>query len=474
MLNITQNDYNIIKQRNVERYVKLNLLDFQYRVIDEISGNILTCSMQCDADSDLKRSCSVSLVVAKKTFDIQPGGRIWLDKYIQVYIGLKNIYTDEIQWYNQGIYLIDAPSWQYNATNNTLTFSGLDLMSKLTGERNGQLAGIPTTIKQGESVREAMIATLKLGGFTKYIISECTNRDGSIQAVPYDIEIDQGGYVFDILSALRDILPQYQIYFDVDGVFHYELIPSGEDEPVLIDDDTWDSVLIEENINTDFSSVKNYIEVYGRTHEPEYYPSEISVSNNVITMAITKLTELAEYNLIGFTPNAAVSGNIQLNINDFGAKDLVDSNGSHITSLENNVYYVAQYQKNGTWLFLGHQQARATWADENPESPFYINGTVGQIREVLCGGDYDNIMSDELALDRAKIEIYWKCRLNDSLTLNVIPIPWIDVNIVVSHVTKDNTTQNRYIVKSYSVEYGDVSANMSITMISFYPYYPIY
>lgn len=474
MLNITQNDYNIIKQRNVERYVKLNLLDFQYRVIDEISGNILTCSMQCDADSDLKRSCSVSLVVAKKTFDIQPGGRIWLDKYIQVYIGLKNIYTDEIQWYNQGIYLIDAPSWQYNATNNTLTFSGLDLMSKLTGERNGQLAGIPTTIKQGESVREAMIATLKLGGFTKYIISECTNRDGSIQAVPYDIEIDQGGYVFDILSALRDILPQYQIYFDVDGVFHYELIPSGEDEPVLIDDDTWDSVLIEENINTDFSSVKNYIEVYGRTHEPEYYPSEISVSNNVITMAITKLTELAEYNLIGFTPNAAVSGNIQLNINDFGAKDLVDSNGSHITSLENNVYYVAQYQKNGTWLFLGHQQARATWADENPESPFYINGTVGQIREVLYGGDYDNIMSDELALDRAKIEIYWKCRLNDSLTLNVIPIPWIDVNIVVSHATKDNTTQNRYIVKSYSVEYGDVSANMSITMISFYPYYPIY
>lgn len=474
MLNITQNDYNIIKQRNVERYVKLNLLDFQYRVVDEISGNILTCSMQCDADSDLRRSCSVSLVVANKTFDIQPGGHIWLDKYIQVYIGLKNIYTDEIQWYNQGIYLIDAPSWQYNATNNTLTFSGLDLMSKLTGERNGQLAGIPTTIKQGESVREAMIATLKLGGFTKYIISECTNRDGSIQAVPYDIEIDQGGYVFDILSALRDILPQYQIYFDVDGVFHYELIPSGEDEPVLIDDDTWDSVLIEENINTDFSSVKNYIEVYGRTHEPEYYPSEISVSNNVITMAITKLTELAEYNLIGFTPNASVSGNIQLNVNDFGAKDLVDSNGSHITSLENNVYYVAQYQKNGTWLFLGHQQARATWADENPDSPFYINGTVGQIREVLCGGDYDNIMSDELALDRAKIEIYWKCRLNDSLTLNVIPIPWIDVNIVVSHATKDNTTQNRYIVKSYSVEYGDVSANMSITMISFYPYYPIY
>lgn len=474
MLNITQNDYNIIKQRDVERYIKLNLLDFQYRTVDEISGNMLSCSIQCDADSDLRRSCNVSLVAANKTFDIQPGGRIFLDRYIQVYIGLKNIYTCEIQWYNQGIYLIDAPTWQYDATNNTLSFSGLDLMSKLTGVRNGQLEGIPTAIKKGESVREAMIATLKLGGFTKYIVSECKNRDGSIQAVPYDIEIDQGGYVFDILSALRDILPQYQIYFDADGVFHYELIPSGEDEPVMIDDDIWESVLVGENVNTNFASVKNYIEVYGRTHNPEYYPSAISVAGAVVTMTIAKLTKLNEYDIIGFTPNSAVSGNVQLAVNSFGAKDLVDSNGKHITSLENNVYYVAQYQANGTWLFLGHQQAKATWKDENPDSPFYVNGTVGVIRQVLCGGEYDNIISDELALERAKVEIYWKCRLNDSLTLDIIPIPWLDVNIVVSHAPKDSTTQNRYIVKSYSVDYSSVSSTMSVSMISFYPYYPMY
>ena len=474
MLNITQNDYNIIKQRNVERYIKVNLLDFQYRIVDEISGNMVSCSVQCDADSDLRRSCSVSLVVVDKTFDIKPGGRIFLDRYIQVYVGLKNNRTNEIQWYNQGIYLIDAPTWQYDATNNTLSFSGLDLMSKLTGARNGQLEGIPTVIKKGESVRDAMIATLKLGGFTKYIVSECKNRDGTVQAVPYDIEIDQGGYVFDILSALRDILPQYQIYFDVDGVFHYELIPSGEDEPVLIDDDIWDSVLIGENIDTDFASVKNYIEVYGRTHDPEYYPSTISVSGATITLAIEKLTTLNEYDVIGFTPQTAVSGNIQLSVNSFGTKKLVDSNGSYITSLDKDIYYVAQYQKDGTWLFLGHQQAKGIWKDDNPDSPFYVNGTTGIIRQVLCGGDYDNIVSDELALERAKIEIYWKCRLNDSITLDIIPIPWMDVNIVVSHASKDSTTQNRYIVKSYSVDYSSVSSTMSVSMISFYPYYPIY
>ena len=474
MLNITQNDYNIVKQRINERYIKVNILDFQYRTVDEISGNMLSCSVQCDADSDLRRSCSVSLVVKDNSFNIQSGGKIWLDKYIQVYIGLKNIHTQEIQWYNQGIYLIDAPTWNYDATTNTLSFSGLDLMSKLTGARNGQLQGMPTVIKQGESVREAMIATLALGGFTRYVVSECTNRNGAIQAVPYDIEIDQGGFVYDILSALRDILPQYQIYFDVNGVFHYDLIPTGEDEPVVITDDIWKSILIGEDISTDFASVKNYVEVYGYTHDPEHYPSEISVSGDTITMTIASLTALNENDIIGFTPTSAVSGNIQLSVNSFGAKKLVDSNGNYIKSLDANTYYVAMYQSNGTWKFLGHQQAQATWSDDNPDSPFYINGSVGIIRQVLCGGEYENIQSDELALERAKIEIYWKCRLNDSITLNVAPIPWLDVNIVVSHAPKNEVEEKRYIIKSYSVDYGNVEATMSVSMISYYGYYPMY
>ena len=474
MLNITQNDYNIVKQRINERYIKINILDFQYRTVDEISGNMLSCSVNCDADSDLRRNCSVSLVVRDNSFDIQSGGKIWLDKYIQVYIGLKNIYTQEIQWYNQGIYLIDAPTWQYDATNNTLSFSGLDLMSKLTEARNGQLQGIPTVIKQGESVREAMIATLALGGFTKYVVSECANRDGTIQAVPYDIEIDQGGFVYDILSALRDILPQYQIYFDINGVFHYDLIPTGEDEPVVITDDIWKNILIGEDISTDFASVKNYIEVYGYTHSPEHYPSEISVSGATVTMTIASLTALNENDIIGFTPTSAVSGNIQLSVNSFGAKNLVDSNGNYITSLDANTYYVAIYQSNGTWKFLGHQQAQAVWSDKNPDSPFYINGPVGVIRQVLCGGEYENIQSDELALERAKIEIYWKCRLNDSITLNIVPIPWLAVNIVVSHAPKDEVEEKRYIIKSYSVDYGSVEATMSVSMISYYGYYPMY
>ena len=477
---INQNDYNIVKQPYITQYIKLYILNFEYNKVDEISGNLISCSVSIDSNSDIRRTCNVSLVVNDTSFDIQSGSKIWMDKYIQPYIGYQNIYTGEIQWYNQGIYLINQPSWAYSATNNTLSFQGVDLMSKLTGLRNGNLPGLPTVIAQGENVREAIIATIGLGGFTKYVVSECLNEiDGKevIQEVPYDIKIDTGGTLYDILSKLRDILPQYQIYFDVNGVFHYELIPSGEDDPVLVDDDIWDAVLIDESVSTDFESVKNEIVVLGRSHDITNFPSEISINGSNVTMTIASIHELADGTMIGFVlPNDLNSETgIYLNVNGSGIVTLVNSAGTKINSLSKDDYYVAVYKSvdgQNSWLFLGHQQANATWQDKNPDSPFYVNGTVGTIREVLSGGEYDNIQSDELALERAKVEIYWKCRLNDSIQLSCIPIPWLDVNTIITHADRDTTEQDRYMIKTIQMDYS-VENVMTISAITLYPFYPV-
>ena len=474
MINISQNDYNVIKQKYSNRYIKINLLDFQYHIVDEISGEMISCNVSVDSDSDLRRSCNVSFVVNNNSFLVQPGGKIWLDKYIQVFVGLENIYTNEIQWYSQGIYLINAPGWTYNASTNTLSFSGLDLMSKLTGLRSGQLQGIPTVITQGSNVRQAIISTLALGGFTQYVVSSCLNRDGSLQNVPNDIEISQEGTLYDILAALRDILPNYQIYFDINGVFHYDKIPTGVDEPVFLTDDIFNKILIEESINTDFESVKNYISVYGRTHDVEHYSTDTEVNGDVISLTIPSISSLSDNILIGFTTPASgsISGNLSLNINNLGEENLVNSNGINISSLSNNVYYVASYQSStNTWLFLGHHQAQGIAQDDNPDSPFYVGGSVGMLRTVLSGGDYDNIQSDELALERAKFELYQRARLNDSLSLTIIPIPWLDVNMVISHLSKNTNQTNYYLIKSYSVDY-DVTGTMTINAITMYDYYP--
>lgn len=303
MINIGAEDYNVLKQQYIKKYIRLELLDFQYNIVDELSGNMTKCSINVDSTSDLRRSCDLGFVVTTSTFDIKAGSKLWLDKFCRPYVGYENMRTGEIQWYNQGIYLVNNPQWSYNASTNEISMQVLDLMSKLTGLRNGNLEGIPTKIAKDENVREAIIKTIELGGFTKYICEECKTKDGTIVPVPYDIEIDVGGTVYDILSSLRDIMPNYQIYFDINGVFHYEPIPLAHDDPVLIDDDLFNNVLISENINTDFESVKNYVEVLGHTWDVDYYsPSDkTTVNGGTITPTFADLKALEDGTAVGIT-----------------------------------------------------------------------------------------------------------------------------------------------------------------------------
>ncbi len=493
-LNITQDDYNILRQSYIKQYIKLDLLDFNMNVVDELSGNLIGLSVAVDANADLRRSCECSLVVTDSSFEIKPGGKIFLDKYIRPWIGYLNIRTGNIQWYNQGIYLINAPSYQYDAATYTLSFSGLDLMSKLTGLRNGELPGVPTKIPQGSDVRGAIIAALELGGFNKYIVSECKNVDGAIQEVPYDIEIAQGGTVYEILKELRDILPQYQMFFDVDGVFHYEMIPSGKDAPTLIDDDVWQNILISESVSTDFENVKNYIEVYGRSHDIDHFSDKTTVSGSTVTLHIPSLTPtetggspLQEWTEIGFVPPSDATGSIYLTITagaseaepiTLGTYRFVNKDGSSVNKLEKGKYYVGQFQVNGTFLDLGQDQAYGIAYDDNPNSPFYVgdpvgSSSVGIIRHVCYSGEYDNIMSNDLAKQRADIELYWRCRLNDSISLATIPIPWLDVNIIMSHAMKLQGDPKKYMIQSYNAQYGDTNS-MTISASSWYPYYTEY
>ena len=493
-LNITQDDYNILRQSYIKQYIKLDLLDFNMNVVDELSGNLIGLSVTVDANADLRRSCECSLVVTDSSFEIKPGSKIWLDKYIRPWIGYLNMRTGNIQWYNQGIYLINAPSYQYDAATYTLSFSGLDLMSKLTGLRNGELPGVPTKIPQGSDVRGAIIAALELGGFNKYIVSECKNVDGTIQEVPYDIEIAQGGTVYEILKELRDILPQYQMFFDVDGVFHYEMIPSGKDAPTLINDDVWQNILISESVSTNFEDVKNYIEVYGRSHDIDHFSDNTTVDGATVTLHIPSLTPtttgefpLQEWTLVGFVPPSDVTGDIQLTITasaseaeptTLGTYRFVNKDGSSVNKLEKDKYYVAQFQADNTFLDLGQDQAYGIAYDNNPNSPFYVgdpigSSSVGIIRHVCYSGEYDNIMSNDLAKQRAEIELYWRCRLNDSISLAIIPIPWLDVNIIMSHAMKLQGDPKKYMIQSYNVTYGDTNS-MTISASSWYPYYTEY
>ena len=70
-----------------------------------------------------------------------------------------------------------------------------------------------------------------------------------------------------MISQLRDINAGYQTYFDQDGIFWFNAIPTGSNEQIRVTDDIWNKVLISYKKTTDFESVKNSIEVYGKTQD---------------------------------------------------------------------------------------------------------------------------------------------------------------------------------------------------------------
>lgn len=484
MISLSQADLQILKQKNTALYLKIQILSFesgQYKVDDEISGSLMDLSIDVDADSDLRRSCNLTLIAVDDKFNAEPGSDVWLDKYIKILVGYNNILTGEIQWYNQGIFMVNVPSWTYDATTNSLSLQGLDLMAKMTGLRNGYLPGVPTLIPEGSNVRDAIIATIKLAGFEQYVVEECKNVDGVIQEVPYDIQIDRGGTLYNLLEELRDILPNYQVYFDIDGIFHYEPIPADEDEPITMTDSILQDVLIGEDVNTDFESVRNVIEVYGRTNEVDYYCETPEIKSiryeganvNVLTLPNFAGSEAYDYNeTLGFIAPSG-SGNfefVSMNANGSQPKSLADPNGTIIRSLSEGEYYVIQFRyEEPPYILLGHDQVYAIAKDLNVNSPFYVYGSIGEIRKVCYGGEYDNIINDDLALQRANIELYWATRLNDSITLSTLPIPWLDVNILFTHTARGQE-EKKYIIKSFSVTYSD-SVSMNINAITFYPYY---
>ena len=393
--------------------------------------------------------------------------KIKSDKYIRVWIGTMSLITGEVEYTNCGIYIIDAPSYNYDPSTNTLTLSLLDLMAKLTGVRNGYLEGVPVVLSAGENIRQAIIDTLALGGFTKYIVEEAPSPG----TIPNDLEFSQGATIYDLLSGLRDIYPDYELFVDVDGTFFYKPIPTGEGDPVLVDDTLWSNIVTSEQINVDFQNVKNSIEVYGRMHEPAHFSTETTISGSNITLTIADVTEYTEDMIYGFTltDNPGYT-NMNLQIGSLSSLPITLDDGTTIATIEaesGEVYYCVQY-KGTYWNWLGHLQAYGMAEDTDTNSPFDINGTVGTIRLPLYGGEYENIFSDDLARQRAEFELWLHTNMNNTITLTCVPVSWLDVNILVSYTDMRNNETNLYIIKS--INYGLApSDNMTITMMRFYP-----
>ena len=403
----TQNQYDVTLQPLRDIDCKIAVLDFDYTLLDEISGVTTDISLSIDADSDVRRTASISINL-KNDLSISPsqkfywkaGNKYWFDKFVQIYTAIKDVRTDEYVWVNQGIYCINTPSISYDATSNILSFQAVDLMSKLTGMRNGQLEGMTYTVPAGSSIKGAVEGILLEQGFTNYIL-----YDSPQATTPEDVNIDAGGTAYDLLSQLRDINANWEMFFDVDGVFHWQQIPSGkvivdqstgeigEPQP-LVDDVIWKKIYKNFSYDTSFEDVKNCVEVLGKVHEANEFAT---VSGTGATRNLTLSKAKADYLnntwIVSFgiqvdesgVPVALATPILYLNVYDSTNTQIGTINIISTPITFGNEQFIIKMDVGATvndflLEYEGFLQPRAIAFENNPDSPFYV----GESTQYTC------------------------------------------------------------------------------------------
>lgn len=440
-MDITQDKLNVLNQSIRNKKIKIELLDFNLKTIDTIESEIVSGSLTFNANNDIRRSGNIEMVIPLY-FDIDTflmtsgttyvgyGGKIWLDKNVKIWVGIEdiNIYPIEIVWYNMGIYLINQPTQLYTSTQRTISFECIDLMAKLSGLRNGYLTNLTTNIESDiynsitlvwdrVLIKDVLISVLtELGGISKYNIDDIPVI---YQYLPYDIKINSGGTVLDILIKIRDCIPNWEFFFDENGVFIFQPIPSGETFPVY---PVYQSHIIQDKLSLDFQNVKNQIVVYGLLNDVVGYTEDVVYDTvlDVLKLYFTTFNT-ASLNIKGAKiAFKALSTTI---LNPRLDKLAIYSGGSMVfsaslVSFENSLSYVeeslANYKNvlipneiyvirvidaptsldgslvspftrfNTTCDLYSKQQASGCIVNDNVDSPFYINRNISE-HNYYCG-----------------------------------------------------------------------------------------
>ena len=433
-----QFDTTLQNVRNIN--CKLFVLDTNYTILDEISGKTEAVSLSVQADSDIRRTANINMVVKDDSqqtnssiFYWKVGNPYWFDKYIQIYVAIQDVHTDEYVWVNEGIYMVNSPTITYDARTNSLSFEAVDLMSKMTGLRNGYLEGMTYSVPVGSTITTTIESILIEQGFTQYIL-----YDPPQLTTPQDIKIDAGGTAYDLLCQLRDINSNWEMFFDVDGVFHFQQIPSGKvitdpstgevGEPTPVVDDTiWNKLNVSYTLDTSFEDVKNYVEVLGKVHEPNEY-AVVTISGNTLTAKLNNLLATYYNNdwIIG-VPIITSSldddpSTLSTPIQTIVVQDVANVNISNI-SLSNpimvgNQYYCLRLSFGASAIdiatYLGKLQPRALAFEDNPESPFYV----GTSTKYMCAAGHYVDFADEREL---YITDYAPNVANTNMIVNVSP-----------------------------------------------------
>lgn len=460
--------------------VRVDLLDTDFELIEELVGHVISLSPTISSTSDIRRICSLQMHIENKANLSSMSQRIWYDNLIRVYHGIDDGNT--VHWYMLGTFLLNENSYTYDAKTQEVTLGLVDMMSAATEIRGSQIGAGGVKIPAGESVRDAFIATVSaFSPFARFNVVEFPDT------VPYDLEFQPTDYPYAILSKLLELWPLYQMYYSVDGIFTVDVIPDGIDDPIEIPSDVMDEIIISEKRSNSAKDVRNTTELFGREINADYTAEACETASGVYNLTIsTDFEVLGAGSTYSFTPDSASIVGQQIKVQDLPEYPIYEQANDGTEAplaagvMEADVHYVVRYAANKFYLqgesqirVIVQEVSREQTPEEiaafkeanacrnvrfivNPDSPFAAD-KIGTWRQVLKDGEYAGIYTNSLAYERAVFENYKKTRLQDSAEIQCLLIPFLDVNQKIEYHEFNSSHPNSLtITKSGELATSDI------------------
>ena len=132
----------IDKVKNKQQFVKITVLDWQERPLQNITGKVIDGNINLDGSSAMRRTANITLFADNTNNDLTNiDNLISINKKIEVLIGFSNDFNKykdfPILWFPQGIFLIVSPSISRSLDGVKISLTLHDKMALLNGECGG-------------------------------------------------------------------------------------------------------------------------------------------------------------------------------------------------------------------------------------------------------------------------------------------------------------------------------------------------
>ena len=197
------------ENRSKTIYAKIISLTMEEFPQEEITGKVISGSINVDGKSALRRTCSLSLIANKVNLNSFYWG---LYSKFKLFIGVKNEINNDypgIIWFPQGIFIITNFSSSQSVNSYTISITGKDKMCLLNGDLGGTLTAISTRFDLKEDgLKDKSIIREK--STIKEIIYKLVNELGG-ESIPNIVINNLEDYGLELLDYNGDV-PLYLLF----------------------------------------------------------------------------------------------------------------------------------------------------------------------------------------------------------------------------------------------------------------------